>query len=169
MKMCAEPVERGSFPESESVSRFYLTLPPDLPGCFREYGNVEALLNRFLDYALTVSRTKRRVRVSVRRRRTLADMETFFSISPPGWLQASFECEGGTELAEGAREVLESLGYRCSEWIGVEGSEAQLGAYHAESPQATDLILYAWNRGARRGCEFLMPLLESASAPDHAI
>ena len=162
MKKCAEPVENRLFPVPGRQSEFYLAMPSDLPGCFREFGSVEALLNRCLDYVRTVNRSQRRVRVSLRRKETLADVETFFSMSPPGWLQACFECESGTELAGGAQEVLESLGYRCSGWIGVEGSDAQLGACHAEGREMTDVILYVWNRGARRGCEFLIPLFESA-------
>jgi hypothetical protein len=92
----------------------------------------------------------------------MADMEEFFAISPVHWLQLSAKgfIENGFENS--VRGVLIALGYRCSEWIGVEDSEARLGAFHYGDSEDLALILYVQDQGFRRQCDFLIPVTESA-------
>ncbi|MDM7996172.1 MAG: hypothetical protein QUT30_10880 [Acidobacteriota bacterium] len=61
------------------------------------------------------------------------------------------------------KEILRKLGYHCHEWIGLEGSESQLGTFQIEGREVPSLVLYVQNHGSRRSCDFLIPVVESVS------
>jgi hypothetical protein len=72
-------------------------------------------------------------------------------------------------LENGAKTILEDLGYSCSEWVGVEDSEAQLGAFRFGAQDAVALVLFVRNLRTRRICDILIPVNESVPILAHAI
>ena len=136
--------------------------------CWRG-GSLKDLTKKLLGHVVSISHPARSVQVEIREKKKLSDMERFFAISPFYWFQLSIECQSASGPETGMQRVLESLGYRCPEWIGVEGSESQLGAFYLGTQKAPVLILYIQNRGARRNCDLLIPVIESDSCGDHAV
>jgi hypothetical protein len=164
MEMSADMLERGVISKSSrdhGCSAVYLSMPSILSEFRWRGGSLDALTKNLLDHVLSLSHPARGVRVSVHERKRMSDLAEFFAISPLYWFQLSVECQAHSDLSAGAQQVLESLGYSCLEWIGVEGSESQLGAFHLETPETPALILYLQNHGARRNCDILIPVIES--------
>jgi hypothetical protein len=150
-------------------SAVYISMPSALSEFRWRGGSLEALTRKLLEHVLSISHPARSVRVGVHEKKKFSDLEQFFAISPIYWFQLSIECQSASGLEAGAQRVLESLGYRCPEWMGVEGSESQLGAFYLGTQKASVLILYVRNRGARRSCDLLIPVIESDSCRNHAV
>jgi hypothetical protein len=146
-----------------------LSIPPNLYE-FPSNGNkLETLIEKFLAHVLAISHPSRRVRVAVYQKRKMADLQEFFCISPLYWFRFRIESHAATGLENGAKTILKDLGYFCSEWVGVEDSEAQLGAFRFGTQEAVALILFIRNLRARRICDILIPVNESVPILAHAI
>ena len=89
--------------------------------------------------------------------------------SPSYWFRLSVQSQAATGFEKGAREILEDLGYRCSEWVGIDDSDFQLGAFHYGKQDTLALVLFIKNSSARRVCDFLIPVNESVPFYSHAI
>jgi len=147
----------------------FLSIPSVLSDLPEPDGRIEDLLEKFLSQVLEISYPARSVRIAVHEKKTAADLEQFFSISPLSWFRLSVECQSASGLEDCAKDILKDFGYRCPEWIGVEGSEAQLGAFHLGDQKSPSLILFIQNHMSRRSCDFLIPIVESAQYLAHAI
>ncbi len=141
-------------------SPFYLSLSSNLAEFNWSGGDLKALLDAFLDHAVEMNHPGRSVRVSIHEKERMSDLENFFSLHPHYWFRLCVEGHSTQGFEKGARQILENLGYHCSEWIGVEGSESQLGAFHCEAQVNPALILFVQSHGSRRTCDFLIPVLE---------
>jgi hypothetical protein len=142
-------------------SSIYLSIPTDLSEFRWDDHNFENMIEKFLDHVLRNSHPDSYVRVAVHKMKQKTDLEEFFSIRPEYWLRLRVESQAKTGFESGAQKILEGLGYKCSEWIGVEDSESQLGAFHFGTEDRTALILFAQNQGSRRICDFLIPVSDS--------
>jgi hypothetical protein len=147
----------------------FISMPSALSEFCWRGGSLKALTKKLLGHVVSISHAARSVHVEIREKKKLSDLEEFFAISPLYWLQLSIECQSASGLEAGAQRVLEGFGYRCPEWMGVEGSASQLGAFHVGTNETPALILYIQNRGARRNCDLLIPVIESDSCQDHAV
>ncbi|HTY60884.1 MAG TPA: hypothetical protein VMG30_01375 [Acidobacteriota bacterium] len=157
MGMCAEIIEREIIPgPRHGGPSVYLSIFPDLSKLW-ERGCLDTLIAKLLDHISTICHPARSIRVAVREKKRMCDLEQFFSVFPDRWVDLSFECQSLSGLEMGVQGVLESLGYSCREWVGVEGSESQLGAFHLGAHETPALILYMQNHGARRNCDILIP------------
>ena len=174
MEMCTEMPDQEIIPESAAKrgrdsSAVYLSMPSALSEFCWRGGSLKDLTKKLLGYVVSISHPARSVHVEIREKKKLSDLERFFAISPLYWLQLSIECQSASGPEAGMQRVLESLGYRCPEWMGVEGSESQLGAFYLGTKETPALILYVQNRGARRNCDLLIPVTESDQCRDHAV
>jgi hypothetical protein len=160
-RIATEVIPRISEKHSEGGSSVYLSIPSILSEFNWHGGNLEILMEKFLDHVLEICHPARSVRVAVHEKRRMSDVEQFFSISPLYWLQVSVEGQSTSGFEDGAKRILEDLGYRCPEWVGMEGSESQLGAFYFGDQEMPALILFIQNHGARRNCDFLIPVIES--------
>jgi hypothetical protein len=174
VEMCIEMPDQEIIPESATKrghggSAVCLSMPAALSEfCWRGV-SLKALTRKLLKHVLSISHPARSVRVGVHEKKKFSDLEQFFAISPIYWFQLSIEFQSASGLEAGVQRVLESLGYHCPEWMGVEGSQSQLGAFHFGTQEAPALILCVQNRGARRNCDLLIPVIESDSCLDHAV
>ncbi len=164
--MCTEILGSEFFPgpcrnKARSGSAVYLSMPPDISKFRQLRGNLESFLKEFLDHVVSISHPYHVVRVSVREKKKMADMEEFYAIAPSRWFQLNVECQSESDLEAGALKALKILGCRSPEWAIVEGSESRLGAFYLATQESPDLILHIQNRGARRSCDFLIPVFES--------
>jgi hypothetical protein len=140
----------------------HLSLSPSIAGFSRHEGKLEALAEQFLIRTLEFSSHARCIRVAVRLKRRMEDLEKFFSIFPVQWFHLSAKGDLETGFEGSVREVLKDLGFRCSEWIGVEDSEARLGAFHYGASKDLALIVYVQDQGFSRQCDFLIPVTDAA-------
>jgi len=100
------------------------------------------------------------VRVAVHEMKRKTDLEEFISVHPEYWLHLSIESQAATGYEGGAKKILHDLGYECSEWIGMEESESQLGVFRFGTQDLPSLILFFHNRQALRNCNFLIPVVD---------
>jgi hypothetical protein len=166
MEMCAEMPDQEIIPQSagksgSGSSAVYLSMPSALSEFCWRGGSLKDLTKKLLGHVVSISHPARSVHVEIREKKKLSDLERFFAISQLYWLQLSIECQSASGLETGVQRVLEGHGYHCPEWMGVEGSESQLGVFHLGTKETPALILYVQNRGARRNCELLIPVTES--------
>jgi hypothetical protein len=138
----------------------HLSVPPALSEFRWDGKNYEKLIEKFSDYVLQISHPARGVQIAVHVIKKKVDLEAFFSISPTYWLYFSFESHATSGFESGAKKILEDLGFHCSEWVGVEASESQLGAFRFGEHDNPALILLVQNHGARRNCDFLIPVVD---------
>jgi hypothetical protein len=144
-------------------SLLHLSVPPALSEYRWDDKNYGKMIEKFIDYVLEIRYTGIGVQIAIRVMNKKTDLEKFFSISPAYWLHFGFESQGKTGFERGAKKILNDFGFRCSEWVGVEGSESQLGAFHLGMQDSPALILYVQNHGARRYCDFLIPVTDAVS------
>lgn len=144
--------------DDSSPRPVHLTIPPELSEFSWDSRNFELLIERFLGHVLKISHPGVPVRMTVHEMMRKEDLEEFFSLYPDYWLHVKIHSQSETGLGSGAKEALESLGYRCAEWIGVEDSESQMGVFHAGAREKPALIVFVRNRGARRDCDLLIPV-----------
>jgi hypothetical protein len=147
---------------SSPRSSVHLSIPPDLSEFHWDDGHFKDLIEKFVNHVLEISHPDCPVRVAVHEMKRKKDLEEFFSIHPEYWLHLSVESQAETGFESGAKRILEGLGYECSEWIGVEDTESQLGAYHFGTEDKPALIIFVQNHGARRNCDFLIPVVNAA-------
>jgi hypothetical protein len=146
---------------SRAKASIQLSIPTVLSDFQWDDCHFRNLIEKFLNHVLAVSHPSARVRIAVHEMKRKADLEEFFSIHPDYWLNLSFESQAKTGFGSGAKTILEALGYRCSEWIGVEDSESQLCAFCFAPQDKHALVLFFQNRGAHRKCDFLIPVANS--------
>jgi hypothetical protein len=149
---------------SRAKASIQLSIPPALSEFQWDDCNFRNLIEKLINHVLTVSHPAGCVRIAVHEMKRKADLEEFFSIYPEYWLNLSFKSQAKTGFESGAKAILEDLGYRCSEWVGVEDSESQLGAFCFGTQDKPALVLFFQNRGARRNCDFLIPAANSVWA-----
>jgi hypothetical protein len=150
------PAIRLSLPQAHSH-----VIPPDR--------NLAGMIRKFLNHALEISQSTDSIKVAVREKQRMTDLEKFLFISPQYWLHLIISSNSAKGFEDGAKDILKDLGYQCSEWIGMEGSESQLGIYFCGTRKAIALVVFIENRGARRSCDFLIPVNESVPFYAHAL
>ncbi len=147
----------------------YLSIPPVVSSILRQERNLEKLIKKFLEHVMLNSLPTRSIRVSVHEKTGMTDLEKFFSASPSYWFRVNIQSQARAGFEKGARELLEELGYHCIEWMGVEDSYSQLGAFSYGEQNDLALVLFIQNHRACRICDFLIPVNESAPFFAHAI
>jgi hypothetical protein len=147
----------------------YFTISSSISKFHWQSGNLETLIEKLLDHVLKISDPGRRVRIAVHEKKRMVDLERFFSIFPRYWFHLCVESQASAGFEDEAKKIFKSFGYHCLEWIGVEGSTSQLGAFYYESEETPALVLFIQNRGARCNCDLLIPVKESVSCLAHAI
>jgi hypothetical protein len=149
-------------PGSPSI---HVTIPSALDDVPFQGCNIEFLIERFLEHVVETSHPSKPIKVSVGEKKELADLEQFFCVSPLYWFHLGVDVYARAGLDSGAKRIFESLGGRCPEWVGVEGSESRLGAFYFGTHNTPALILFIQDRGARRKCDLLIPVKELIPSP----
>ena len=143
---------------SRSTPSLQVSIPPALSEFQWNDRNFENLIERFLEHVLEISSPAGPVRVAVHEMKRKTDLEEFISVHPEYWLHLGVESQAETGYEGGAKKILHDLGYQCSEWIGMEESELQLGVFRFGAQDVPALVLFVHNRRALRNCDFLIPV-----------
>jgi len=139
-------------------SPVHLSLPPNLSRFPWQDRSLEALIERFLHRASSISQPARPVRIAVRRKAKMPDLEKFFGIPSSYWIQLRIQWRGSAGFDGGARRILEDLGYRCEEWVGVEDSGQQLAAFCLGTGKEPKLVFWTDSRRESHKCDLLIPV-----------
>jgi hypothetical protein len=167
--IATEIIPRLSDKRSGAKPSVYLTISSILSKFRWHDNNLESLIEKFLAHVLEISHPSRSVRIAVHEKKRMSDLERFLSIYPPYWFYLSVEIQSTSGIEDDVKKILEGFGYHCPEWVGIEGSESQLGAFYFGTQRTTPLVLFIQNHGARRNCDFLIPVIESATYLAHAV
>jgi hypothetical protein len=138
-------------------SSVQLSLPLNLPELFWRDCSFEKLIERLLHYASLIASPARPVRIAVRQNAKMLDLEKFFDIHPSHWVQIKIEL-GAAGFGEGVRNIFRDHGFQCDEWVEIEGSRKQLGAFSLKAEHMLKLLFCIENHAFRHRCDLLIPV-----------
>jgi hypothetical protein len=145
--------------------KILVKIPTDLPLIFWQDDGLDRFVKTFLYHALLVNNPEMPVQILVHERSRLADLEGFVKVFPLCWIQMRIEGRGPGMIENVVEEILKDHGYRCEEWVGVEGSDSQLAIFSPIDRNEAKLVL-CFNIGRSQWkCDFLIPVLESLLLP----
>lgn len=124
---------------------------------------LEKLVERLTFQASLAVDPGKPVRVAIRQRKQMRDLEKFFGIHPSHWIQLRIARPGPEGFEEAALQILEDLGYFCEEWIGAKGSWPQLGVFSFGTRRLLRLVFWSQWRNNIQKCELLIPVMQSSS------
>ena len=142
-----------------------LSLALNLSKFFWHDCSLEKLIDRLVHYASVISPPARPVRIAVRQKAKMQDLEKFFDIHPSHWVQIKIDL-AAAGFEEGVRKTFEDHGYRCEEWVGVEDSRQQMGVFSLEAEQKLKLLFWAENHTFRHKCDLLIPVTDPVASLD---
>jgi len=143
----------------------FAKIPPDLPPILWQDEGLEKFIKHFLYHALLVNNPEMPIQVWVHERSKLTDLEGFVGVSPLCWIQLRIEGYGPGMIESVVEEVFGDLGYRCEEWIGLEGSHAQLGIFSPVEKGEPKMVLCIDAIRSMWKCDFLIPVSEKLLLP----
>ena len=143
----------------------FVMLSPALTQVPWRDSNLKKFLRFFLYEALLTSDPDAPVEISLRRRSLLADLKAFVGIQPSYWIQLRISGRGlriGERLVE---DLFTEVGYRCEEWVGMDGSNARLGIFGAiDAPKLKMVFCLEFIR-QRQKCDLLLPVHDHHPVP----
>jgi hypothetical protein len=143
-----------------SQPSIYISVPSAIP-CFDwPDHSLEILLRKLLVSAMSVGESRKRIRLEVCEKSKMRGFETFFSVSALRWIQCSLLFQTQFRFEAAARTIMNSLGYRCIEWIGGDNTEGQLGAYSRIRVRQPEVVLYIAQRDFPVQCDLFIPVIE---------
>jgi hypothetical protein len=143
----------------------FVTLSPALPQVPCKDSTVKKFLRLFLYEALLTSDPDAVVEISLRRRATLGDLRAFVGVEPSCWIQVRISGRGlriGERLVE---DLFSEVGYRCEEWVGVDGSDARLGIFGAIDTPRLKMVFCAESKRQKLLCDVLIPVVDDHPVP----
>ena len=143
----------------------FVVIPPSLPLILWQDSSLERLLKVLLYDALLTNNPEKPIRVLVHERTRLTDLEGFVGVSPLYWIQLRIQGSGPGAMDNLVEERFKELGYRCEEWVGVEGSSAQLAIFSPAGKNEPKMVFcFDINKTIQR-CDLLIPVPERMHQP----
>jgi hypothetical protein len=144
---------------SRTGSFVLLSLPRESFKLLWHDRSLETLLERLTFQASVAVDPGKPVRIVMRQRKRMRDLESFFGIHPSHWIQLKIARQGPAGLEGDARKIMEDLGYCCEEWIGADGSWPQMGAFSCGTMRLMKLVFWVQWRNGVQDCELLIPII----------
>jgi hypothetical protein len=142
----------------------FVTLSPALTQVPWKGNALQQFLQFFLYESLLTSDAHSAVEITLRRRASLKDLTAFVGIQPSYWVQLRIAGRGlkiGERLIE---DLFAEVGYRCEEWVGMDGSSARLGIFGTIDPQRKMVFCLEISR-QRLKCDLLLPVHDHRPVP----
>jgi hypothetical protein len=130
--------------------------------------SLELLIRKFLIHAMSVCGYRSRIHLEVCEKSRMKGLETFLSLVASRWVACSFVFQAYSRFEDSAKSVMQSMGYRCMEWIGGDHSGDQMGMYCRDGKQCPELVLYLLHGHFYIQCDLLMPIFERTDSPFEA-
>ena len=145
---------------AQKESSLQLSLPFPLTRLHCHDRRMERLLCRLARKASLKVHPGKTIRIAVRQRGRMRDLEKFFEIQPAHWIQLRIAWSGPAGFERDARDLMRGLGYRCEEWIGENGSWPQLGAFSFGTKRLLKFLFWAQRQKDIQKCDLLIPVME---------
>ncbi|MGH7872850.1 MAG: hypothetical protein ACREQO_11610 [Candidatus Binatia bacterium] len=143
----------------------FVTLSPALTQVPWKDRTLKEFLRYFLYEALLTSDPDAPVEITLRRRSLLADLKAFVGVQPSYWIQVRISGRG-LRIAENLVEDLFSeVGYRCEEWVGIDGSEARLGILGSIDAPRFKMVFCVETKRHTLKCDLLIPVVDDCPVP----
>jgi hypothetical protein len=143
----------------------FVALAPVLPQIPWRDGALRRFLQSFLYESLLTSDANAPVEISLRRRSLLKDLMAFIGVRPSYWVQLRISGRGLKIGEQTVEDLFAEVGYRCEEWVGVQGSEARLGIFGTIDMPNLKMVLCLESTRHRLRCDLLLPLNNGSPAP----
>ncbi len=142
-------------------SRIPLFIPNDLPTLLWPDNSLNELVSTFIGQAALLNNPGKPVRIAVRKRNRLADIEALLEVYPSYWVQLKIDMPTLSLLERGVQESLRDSGFRYEdEWTTEdEGSRLLTYSYGKESGPA--FLFWIQNRRTPHTYSFLLPVYAS--------
>jgi hypothetical protein len=143
----------------------FVTLSPVLPQIPWKDSALRQFLQFFLYESLLTSDANAPVEISLRRRTLLKDLTAFVGIQPSYWVQLRISGRGLRVAEQVVEDHFNEVGYRCEEWVGVDGSEARLGIFGTIDAPSHKMVFCLESTRHRRKCDLLLPVNDLSPVP----
>jgi hypothetical protein len=129
----------------------------------------DTALGRFLQFflyeSLLTSDASAAVEISLRRRSLLKDLTAFVGIQPSYWVQLRVSGRGLRIVENHIEDLFSEVGYRCEEWVGMDGSGARLGIFGAIDAAHVKMVFCLESTRQRLKCDLLLPVNDNRPVP----
>jgi|KBSMisStaDraftv2_1062788.scaffolds.fasta_scaffold686558_1 hypothetical protein len=142
-----------------------LILTPGFPPVVWPDRGLKDFVRYFLYDCLLSCNPDAPIKIALRQRPLLNDLSTFLGIHASYWVHLQVSGRGIRIVERFIEELFADVGYRCNEWIGVEGSSAQLGIFGAIDAPARKLVFCIKATAARLSCELFVPVEQTEALP----
>jgi hypothetical protein len=105
----------------------FVTLSPALTQVPWKDSALKRFLQFFLYESLLTSDADAAIEISLRRRSLLKDLTAFVGIQPSYWVQLRISGRGLKVAERLIEDLFAEVGYRCEEWVGMDGSRRPPG------------------------------------------
>jgi hypothetical protein len=143
----------------------FVALSPVLPRIPWKDSALRQFLQFFLYESLLTSDANAPIEISLRRRTVLKDLTAFVGIQPSYWVQLRISGRGLRVAEQVIEDHFNEVGYRCEEWVGVDGSDARLGIFGTIDAPDLKMIFCLESTRHRLRCDLLLPVSDIAPAP----
>lgn len=142
----------------------FVTLLPALTQVPWKDDALKKFLAFFLYESLLTSDAGAPIEITLRRRALLKDLTAFVGIRPSYWVQLRIAGRGLKVLDSHIEDLFSEVGYRCEEWVGIEGSGARLGIFGGIDAERK--VVFCLDTARRRlKCDLLLPVHDPWPVP----
>jgi len=143
----------------------FVTLSPALTQVPWRDSGLKQFLQFFLYESLLTSDANAAIEISLRRRSVLKDLTAFVGIQPSYWVQLRISGRGLKIVENHVESLFGEVGYRCEEWVGVDGSGARLGIFGAIDAPNLKMVFCLESTRQRLKCDLLLPVNDNRPVP----
>ena len=154
-------VEQNRIGEKPPV---FVTLSPALTQVPWKDTALKQFLRFFLYESLLTGDAQKPIEITLRRRALLKDLTAFVGIQPSYWVQLRIAGQGLKISERLVEDLFAEVGYRCEEWVGMDGSNARLGIFGTIDVQRKIVLCLETSR-QRLKCDLLLPVHDHRPVP----
>ena len=143
----------------------FVTMSPALTQVPWNDAALKQFLQFFLYESLLTSDASAAIEISLRRRSLLKDLTAFVGVQPSYWVQLRISGRGLRVAEAFIEDLFAEVGYRCEEWVGVEGSSARLGIFGAIDAPKLKMVFCLESMRQRLKCDLLLPVQDNRPVP----
>ena len=143
----------------------FVTLLPALTRVPWKDSALKQFLQFFLYESLLTSDASAAIEISLRRRSLLKDLTAFIGIQPSYWVQLRISGRGLKIAENHVEDLFGEVGYRCEEWVGMDGSGARMGIFGAIHAPNLKMVFCLESTRHRLKCDLLLPVSDNRPVP----
>ena len=143
----------------------FVTLAPALPQIPWKGSALRQFLQFFLYESLLTSDANAPIEIALRRRSLLKDLTAFVGLQPSYWVQLRVSGRGLRIAERFVEDLFTEVGYRCEEWVGMDGSDARLGIFGTIDAPKLKMVFCLESNRHRLRCDLLLPVVDKFPVP----